>query len=92
MWLTIVTMLTEDVIAYFADPAIEDADERRGLAIRTLADALEIKPPSIYGWKETVPPLRQLQIERITHGKLKAAANVFEIPSGRKPDHEDAAA
>lgn len=85
-------MLTEDVIAYFADPAIEDDDERRAAAIRAIADVLDIKTPSIYGWKETVPPLRQIQIERITQGKLKAAANVFEIPSGRRPDIEDAAA
>ncbi len=37
-----------------------------------LAAALDIRAPSIHGWGTTVPPLRQLQIEHITGGKLKA--------------------
>lgn len=39
------------------------------------AVALGIKVPSVYGWGRYPPKLRQLQVERITGGKLKAEAN-----------------
>jgi DNA-binding transcriptional regulator YdaS (Cro superfamily) len=41
------------------------------------AEALGIRAPSVYSWGEYPPPLRQIQIERVTRGKLKAEANVF---------------
>jgi DNA-binding transcriptional regulator YdaS (Cro superfamily) len=58
-------MRTRDVIEHFGSQA-------------AVAHALGIKPPSVAGWGEEVPPLRQIQIERVTKGKLRAAADVFE--------------
>jgi transcriptional repressor of cell division inhibition gene dicB len=37
-----------------------------------LAAALGIKQGSVSGWGEYPPPLRQLQLQQITRGKLKA--------------------
>ena len=37
-----------------------------------LARALGIKPESIYSWGDEVPGLRQLQLEELTQGVLKA--------------------
>lgn len=37
-----------------------------------VAAALGIKQPSVMGWGESPPPLRQLQIEALTQGALKA--------------------
>lgn len=38
------------------------------------AKALGIKQPSVAYWKTNgIPYLRQLQIEKLTHGRLKAA-------------------
>ena len=37
-----------------------------------LAKALGIKPSSVYDWRDVVPDLRQLQLESLTHGELKA--------------------
>lgn len=45
-----------------------------------LARALGIKPPSIADWGDEVPDLRQLQLEAITHGQLKAADRL-RLPS-----------
>lgn len=56
-------MLTKDAIAYFGSQA-------------ALARALGIKQPSIASWGESVPPLRQLQIERISKGELTASPEV----------------
>ena len=38
------------------------------------AEALSLKQPTIAGWikRGGIPPLRQLQIEKVTRGKLKA--------------------
>ena len=57
-------MKTRDVIEHFGSQA-------------ALARAIGIKQPSIQDWGEIVPPLRQLQIEKITRGKFKAQADVF---------------
>jgi DNA-binding transcriptional regulator YdaS (Cro superfamily) len=57
-------MLTKDAIAHFGSQA-------------GLARALNIKPPSVADWGETVPPLRQLQLEALTGGKLRAAASIL---------------
>jgi hypothetical protein len=43
-----------------------------------LAEALGIKQGSVAGWGEYPPPLRQLQLQRITYGKLKAEHDVFK--------------
>jgi DNA-binding transcriptional regulator YdaS (Cro superfamily) len=52
-------MLKRDAIAYFGTQ-------------QALADALGIKTQSITDWGEIVPELRQLQLQRITGGVLKA--------------------
>lgn len=51
-------MTKDDAINYFGSQA-------------ALADALGIKQPSVAEW-DSVPDLRQLQLEILTHGKLKA--------------------
>lgn len=38
-----------------------------------VAEALGIKPSAVSQWPEDVPHLRQLQIEEITGGQLKAS-------------------
>ena len=58
-------MLTKDAIAHFG-------------TLKALADALGIKSPSVCNWGDTVPPLRQLQLQQLTLGKLRADADVFE--------------
>ena len=42
--------------------------------VAKLAKTLGISTQAIYDWPETVPQLRQFQLERITNGKLKAKA------------------
>lgn len=48
----------------------QDAIKHFG-GVRELASALGVSPPAIYQWEE-VPPIRQVQLQRITKGKLKA--------------------
>lgn len=45
-------MKTEEAIAIFG-------------GVRPLAEALGIATPSVYGWKDDVPPLRVYQIKEI---------------------------
>ena len=53
-------------------------------SIAAIARAVNISRPSIHGWKARgIPPLRQVQIENLTEGKLKAAPDVYEKPSTR---------
>lgn len=61
-------MLTKDAIEHFGTQS-------------ALARALGIKPPSISDWGETVPPLRQLQLERLTGGTLRADPSILDTPS-----------
>lgn len=63
-------MLTVEALAYFDTPA-------------DLAKALGIKHPSLHDWGEYPPPLRQIQLERLTNGALKAEPNVFDT---KKPE------
>ena len=58
-------MKTADAIAVFGNAS-------------ALAKALGINRAAVPQWGETVPPLRQLQIQQLTLGKLKAADNVFD--------------
>lgn len=60
-------MRTRDVIEYFGSQA-------------AVARALGIKPPSVAEWGDVVPPLRQLQIERLTDGKLAADPAILPPP------------
>ena len=41
-------------------------------SVAKLAEALGITTQAIYDWPETVPQLRQFQLERITGGQLTA--------------------
>lgn len=49
------------------------------------ADALGVKQPSIAAWKEQLPELRQLQIERLTNGALVAGpeCDPYRVPVRR---------
>lgn len=60
-------MRTSDVIEYFGTQ-------------RAVAEALGIKPPSVSDWGDTVPKLRQLQIEALTGGKLRADRAILPDP------------
>jgi hypothetical protein len=40
--------------------------------------ALNIKQPSLAEWSERIPALRQLQIEELTHGELRADPEALE--------------
>lgn len=40
--------------------------------LNALARALDMNQSSVFGWKEYPPPLRQLQIEAMTAGALRA--------------------
>lgn len=61
-------MRTSDAIEWFGGKA-------------ALAKALDLATPSVYEWGEFPPPLRQIQIEKVTRGKLKAEADVFSVTS-----------
>lgn len=56
---------TEDCISFYGSRA-------------KLAEALDLAAPSVYGWGEYPPPLRQLQIEALTNRKLQAEPDVFD--------------
>lgn len=43
-----------------------------------LAEALGITPPAIYQWKKFPPAARQLQIEKVSGGALKAEAGCLD--------------
>lgn len=47
------------------------------------AQALGIKQPSVAAWTDYPPPLRQLQIEAITNGALKAETDcdMYRVPA-----------
>ena len=53
---------------------------------KAVADALGIKPPSVNSWGDSVPPLRQLQIEALTGGKLRADATILPVPRAASQD------
>jgi hypothetical protein len=57
-------MQTKDAIAHFGTAA-------------ALARALNIKPQSLQDWGDTVPSLRQLQLEQMTNRALKADPSVL---------------
>ena len=63
-------MLTSDAISHFGSKA-------------ALAKAIGISVPSVYEWREYPPPLRQLQIEQVSGGALKAEPDVFDAKPAR---------
>ncbi len=54
------SMTKDQVIAYF------------GGSQQAVANALGIRQPSVSGWRDPLPELRQLEIERLTEGQLRA--------------------
>jgi hypothetical protein len=61
----------------------DDAIKWAGGTQVLLAERLDLKQPSIASWGEYPPPLRQLQIERVSGGALKAEADVFDAKPAR---------
>jgi DNA-binding transcriptional regulator YdaS (Cro superfamily) len=45
-----------------------------------IAEELGIALPSVTNWGHSIPPLRQLQLERITKGGLRADDAIMEFP------------
>jgi DNA-binding transcriptional regulator YdaS (Cro superfamily) len=61
-----------------------DAIQWAGTA-RQLAEAIGVRPPAVYQWGEFPPALRQLQIEHLTSGFLKAEPGCLQanaVPEG----------
>lgn len=44
-----------------------------------LAEALGIKQASVSGWGDFPPPIRQIQLQRITRNKLKAESGILDV-------------
>ena len=53
---------------------------------KAIASALGIKQPSVCGWGEYPPDKRQIQIEAITGGELKAERSCFASLLGIKQE------
>lgn len=62
----IATVTTDDCIKHFGSKA-------------KLAAALHIQVPSVYGWREYPPPIRQLQLASLTRGALKAEPGLLKL-------------
>jgi DNA-binding transcriptional regulator YdaS (Cro superfamily) len=58
-------MTKDDAIAFFGSQT-------------ALAEAVGLTRQAVNQWPEEVPPLRQIQLERLTRRKLKAADDIFE--------------
>jgi|SanBayMetagenome_1026888.scaffolds.fasta_scaffold39325_2 hypothetical protein len=68
-------MLKEDVLRYFG-------------GVAATARALNLAQPSITQWPEPLPVLRQLQVEALTGGALKAGPECapFRVPADSVQD------
>ena len=66
--LMLLPMLTRDVIIHFGSQA-------------AVARALGISQPAVAIWQDQPPPLRQLQIERLTGGRLRADPKILAAPA-----------
>jgi transcriptional repressor of cell division inhibition gene dicB len=51
---------------------------------KAVARALGIAQPSVFQWGDRPPALRQLQLEHITAGRLKADAGILDPASFRQ--------
>lgn len=56
----------------------DDAIKHYGTQV-ALADALGIKQGSVSGWGDYPPALRQLQLQQITKGRLKAEPGLLSV-------------
>lgn len=72
-------MRTSDVVTHYGSQA-------------AVAEALGIKQPSVAMWGESPPPLRQLQLESLTGGKLKAGpeCDAYKVSAHPAPAQEAA--
>ena len=69
---------------YTAYMKTSDAIQWAGTA-RHLAKQIGIRPPAVYQWGEFPPALRQLQIEHLSSGSLKAEPGCLQataVPEG----------
>jgi predicted transcriptional regulator len=48
---------------------------------RAVAEALGISQPAVAGWGEYPPPLRQLQLQRLSRNRLRAEPRVVRPQS-----------
>lgn len=64
-------MKKSDVLDHFGGPT-------------ATAKALGLSQPTVTNWGDVVPPLRQLQVESLTGGVLKADPGCFHIKPKRK--------
>jgi DNA-binding transcriptional regulator YdaS (Cro superfamily) len=55
-----------------------------------VAAALGIKQPSVANWTDPLPELRQLEVERLTGGKLRAGMECDKYRVDVKPEAEAA--
>lgn len=65
-------MKKADVIAHFGSQT-------------AVAEALGISQASVAQWGDEVPSLRQLQIQALTLGKLRASPDVFDKKTAARP-------
>jgi len=54
--------------------------------VNATAKALGIAQPSVSNWPDRLPELRQLQVERLTKGKLRAGAECdpYRVPAVKR--------
>jgi len=73
-------MKTTDVIAHF------------GTQTKT-AEKLDMAQSSVAGWGEEPPAIRQIQIEKLTRGRLKANPECYgsAAPKPKQPEERSAA-
>jgi len=64
-------------VAMTTSEAIEHYGSRQALAA-----ALDLKLPSIYDWGDHPPDLRQIQLEMLTAGQLRAEASCYGMARG----------
>ncbi|MCY1308546.1 DNA-binding transcriptional regulator Cro [compost metagenome] len=65
-------MKKSDVLAHFG-------------GVSKVAEALGISPGAVSQWPEDLPPLRQLQLEELSGGKLKASKESRLFHQANKP-------
>ena len=54
--------------------------------VTATANALGIAPPSVSTWSDPLPELRQLEIEQLTKGALRAGpeCDKYRVPQAKK--------